>query len=126
MRKVFVALCLSVGLSACNSGNVPGTQSITATSPSESVRSMMMFLEKGEVKSAKNFLNTEMKGKNFAIAEANEISKNGIKTLNVEEKSIKGEIANVVALIEDKTGYKRQIIFDMLRENGEWHVAGAH
>lgn len=134
MKKVFAILFLSLALSACNSGNAPSSNisggqsapSVATSNPGESVKSMMSLLEKGEVQAAKKLMNKEMQGRNFAAAEARELIRSGIKTLTVDVKSAKGEVAYVVAFIEDKTGYKRQIMFDMIRENGEWRVSGVH
>jgi hypothetical protein len=134
VKKISAIVLLALSLSACNSGNTPGTNSnggqpsatVDASSPTGTATAVLRLLEKGEVQDAKKLFTTEMKGHNFAAAKAMELTQSGIKTLTVDVKSAKGEVAYVVATYEKNDGTTRQTMFDMLRENGEWHVSGVH
>lgn len=115
MKRVFIALCLSVGLSACNSGSAP-----SSSSPGKSVENMVKLLAKGEVQAANKFLNKDMQNRNFAAAAAKAFTQGKFKTISTEEKNIKGDIAEVIFFAEGENGGKAKVRFDMLRENGHW------
>jgi tRNA splicing endonuclease len=117
MKKVFVALFLSLALSACNSGNTP-----SSSSPAKSVENMMSLLEKGEVQAANKFLDKKMQDREFATNAAKGLSKDGIKTIKFEEMNVKGDIGEVGTRFETKSGIKAYLVYSMLRENGQWVV----
>jgi predicted RNA binding protein with dsRBD fold (UPF0201 family) len=128
MKNVFIMLCLLFGLSACHSSNAPSSDITSAMSsgPGKSVETLMTLLNKGEVNSAEKFFDKNIASHETAIKMAKLLANNGIKTMRAEEKNIHGDMAVVDLSMELAKGNKGTMHFDMLRENGEWHVSGVH
>lgn len=113
MKKTMLVMIMALALSAC--GN--------ASTPTKSVENFMDALQKGEVQVAKQLTTKEMQDRGLAEKFAKIFAGETLKSHKAEEIRVVGDIAKVAYSLEDSKGNKGVFKFDLVRENGDWHVS---